>query len=351
MTGRNRIRAIFSGEPADGVGYWSGAPHPDAARQYKETLGVESDIELAVALGDDAIWIPAEGEAWRPPDGRPMWPAPELTGWIGFESLVFASAERVTQVEGFDWPVATHFDFASVEQRIREAHQQGLAVFGGPWCSVSTILMGLFGTEEMLVKMHTHPQIVEAAADHIAGFYEQAVTRFFTEVTEYPDVFFYASDLGTQQDLLMSPAMFRRFIRPALSRIADAAKPFGIPIMLHSCGSVERIIDDFVDMGITGLHPLQAKARGMSAVELARYRDRLVFVGGVDTQDLLPNAAASQVAAEVTRLKDVFGERYVVSPSHEALLPNVPLENVRAMRSAARRSAETRSAPDASGGS
>ena len=70
----------------------------------------------------------------------------------------------------------------------------------------------------------------------------------------------------------------------------------------------------------------------MNAERLAEYRDELVFVGGVDTQELLPFASPEEVKADVERLKECFGVRFVVSPSHEALLPNVPLENVLAMR-------------------
>ena len=71
----------------------------------------------------------------------------------------------------------------------------------------------------------------------------------------------------------------------------------------------------------------------MDAEYLAeKYKRQIAFIGGVDTQDLLPFHTAQEVADEVKRLKEVLGERFIVSPSHEALLPNVPLENVLAMR-------------------
>ena len=91
-----------------------------------------------------------------------------------------------------------------------------------------------------------------------------------------------------------------------------------------------------IDAGIDALHPLQAKANGMEAERLAsEFGDELVFIGGVDTQDLLPFGTPQQVKNEVRRLKKAFGQRYVVSPSHEAILPNVSVENVIAMRDAA----------------
>ena len=62
------------------------------------------------------------------------------------------------------------------------------------------------------------------------------------------------------------------------------------------------------------------------------FKDKLVFIGGVDTQDLLPFGTPQQIKDEIARIADIFGGRFIVSPSHEALLPNVPFENAIAMR-------------------
>ena len=77
----------------------------------------------------------------------------------------------------------------------------------------------------------------------------------------------------------------------------------------------------------------------MDAETLAReFGKDIVFVGGVDTQHLLIHATPQEIRDEVRRLKGIFGPYYVVSPSHEAILPNVHLENVIAMAEAARES-------------
>jgi uroporphyrinogen decarboxylase len=66
-----------------------------------------------------------------------------------------------------------------------------------------------------------------------------------------------------------------------------------------------------------------------------KYNDKVVFLGGVDTQQLLPFGTPDEVRNEVRRLRSLFGPNYIVSPSHETLLPNVPMENVEAMARAA----------------
>lgn len=90
--------------------------------------------------------------------------------------------------------------------------------------------------------------------------------------------------------------------------------------MVHSCGSIYQIIPDLIDAGVDILHPLQAQAYGMSAIELQQYKNDLAFVGGIDAQSFFVNATPQQIRDEVHRVKDILGPGLVVSPSHEELL-------------------------------
>jgi uroporphyrinogen decarboxylase len=73
-------------------------------------------------------------------------------------------------------------------------------------------------------------------------------------------------------------------------------------------------------------------AKNMDAESLAKkYNGKIVFLGGVDTQRLLPFGSPDDVRKEVRRLKELFGPNFIVSPSHESLLPNVSPENITAM--------------------
>jgi uroporphyrinogen decarboxylase len=64
------------------------------------------------------------------------------------------------------------------------------------------------------------------------------------------------------------------------------------------------------------------------------FRGKIAFMGGIDTQELLVNGTPEQVRADVHRVKALLGPRLIVSPSHEAILPNVPPENIQAMAEA-----------------
>jgi uroporphyrinogen decarboxylase len=91
-----------------------------------------------------------------------------------------------------------------------------------------------------------------------------------------------------------------------------------------------------IDAGVDCLHPLQARARDMEAERLARdFSGRLAFLGGIDAQELMTHGTPDQIRADVRRVKKLLGPNLIVSPSHEAILPNVPPENVRALAEAA----------------
>jgi uroporphyrinogen decarboxylase len=96
------------------------------------------------------------------------------------------------------------------------------------------------------------------------------------------------------------------------------------------------VIERLIVGGVNCLHPLQALAKDMDAETLAaHFKGRIAFMGGIDVQQLLTHGTPEAVRAEVRRVKRVLGPNLIVSPSHEAILPNVPPENVEALAQAA----------------
>jgi len=364
VNGRERIRAILRGTPVDRVGFWLGNPWELTKQAYARELGVtyvepsaplegdhtvlaaaavrkaKADADLALVLGSDLFWWSPEHDpaAWRHPDGKPIF---DCYGGRQRESLgqpgILATCKDPGELDEIEWPDPVHFDFSTTLAVLDSIHERGMAVASGMWAPFFHVLCDFFGMENYFVKMHTHPEVVAAATERLLGFYVEANRRFLDAAGGAVDVLFFGNDLGSQDNLLISPAAFEEFVYPGIERLVEQAKEYGLAVMLHSCGAVGKVIPRFLAAGVDALHPLQAKAAGMAAHELAeRFRGQVAFVGGVDTQVLLPERGPDEVSCEVRRLIELFGPRFVVSPSHEALLPHVPLENVLAMRNAAR---------------
>ncbi|MGB9618926.1 MAG: uroporphyrinogen decarboxylase family protein [Armatimonadota bacterium] len=333
MTSRERVKTIFAGGQPDRCGFWLGMPHPDTWPIYLKHFGFSTEQQLRRHLGDDLVWLPCDWLSYKHPEGKPLFNAVRI-GISEGAVPVFADCEDPAEVDAWDgWPSPDYLDFTEVLDQLRNAGDVYRA--SGMWSCFFHIVADHFGMENYFVKMFTHPDVVDAVTRHVCEFYLEANRRFFKLAGPEMDAFFFGNDLGTQLDLIIGPNEIDRFVMPYTRKLVEQAHAYGYQVMHHCCGSIHRIIDRFIEIGIDALHPLQARARGMDAESLAqRFKGRIAFVGGIDTQELLVHGTPEQVKAEVRRVMGVLGPNLVVSPSHEALLPNVPPENVLAMAEA-----------------
>lgn len=330
MNSRERVRKIIAGEPADRYGFWLGNPHHDTWPILHEYFGTTSEEALRQKLNDDYRWIMPRGYAH--PNGLRMFyiPGKVAHGFAG----PFANAKEVSELEDYDWPRVEYMDFGETMQRLRDADHYYRA--SGMWSPFYHVVMDLFGMESYMMNMFLNPKLVHAVTDRVCQFYYDANEILYAQAGDLIDGFFFGNDFGTQLDLICGPRQFDQFIMPWFKTFTDQAHRWGYQVILHSCGAIHKVIDRFVSAGVECLHPLQALAASMSAEELARdFGGRISFMGGIDTQDLLVNGTPEQVKEDVRRVKRLLGPRLIVSPSHEAVLPNVPPENIAAMAEAA----------------
>ena len=119
---------------------------------------------------------------------------------------------------------------------------------------------------------------------------------------------------------------------PGTRKLVAQAKSFGLKVIHHSCGSIYDIIPDLIDAGVDAIHPIQALATGMDPERLQKdFGARVSFCGGVDAQNLLVFGTPEQIRAKVLELKRIFPTGLIISPSHEAILPDVNPANVAAL--------------------
>jgi len=329
MTSREKVNRIFRRQSTTTPAFWTGHPSDGTVTNCAAAWGIEATREAIYSrLGDDCRWITADG-GYCHPDGRP--PFDPNHGGI---KHCFANTESLAEIDAYPWPDARHCDFTQTYAAI-DKHPDKM-VFTGLWSPFFHNLADFVGMENLFIKMYDCPEVVEALTTRITDYYVAANEKFFAGLGDRADVMFFGNDLGTQLDLLISPEAFRRFFLPSVKRLAAVGKAHNKLVMLHSCGSIYRIIPDLIEAGIDVLHPIQAQAAGMSAVELAPYKNEIAFLGGIDAQSFFVTATPAEVKAEVRRVRSLLGPWLVVSPSHEEILPNVPPANILAMAEAAK---------------
>jgi len=192
------------------------------------------------------------------------------------------------------------------------------------------------GMEKAILDLAASPELagrmLEQAAVFSLRIAEAACDRFPL------DWLWTGDDVGGQQAMIMSPECWRDMIRPHLTKIIDVGRSRGLWTAYHSCGSIRPIIPDLIEMGLDVLNPIQCNCPGMDPLELKKeFGAQLSFMGGVDTQNLLPNGTADEVYRETIRLLEGMtadGGGYILAASH-AVPPETPLENIFAMYRAA----------------
>jgi hypothetical protein len=148
------------------------------------------------------------------------------------------------------------------------------------------------------------------------------------------------TDFGTQCSLMQSKAIFLKLYKPYYKRVNEwVHKNTSWKTFYHTCGAVEPLIEEFIDMGMDILNPVQCSATGMDPKKLkAVYGDRIVFWGGgVDTQRVLPSGTPEEVKKQVFERLKIFspGGGFVFATIHN-ILAGIPPENIIAMYEALR---------------
>jgi uroporphyrinogen decarboxylase len=262
----------------------------------------------------------------------------------GYASIIEYPLQTATleDLETYDWPdPADILDYDSIRNKAIELHKEGDYAIVGNMGSPGNIFEQswyLRGLTEFFLDLVDNKDFAHALMSKITEIRKQNAKYFLDEVGEYLDVFQLADDLAMQNGPYMSPELYREMIKPyqlELFRFVKELTP--AKIYYHSCGSVTRLLDDLIDVGVDILNPVQVSAEGMGTDQLKqRFGNRLSFWGAIDTTDILPKGTTDDVRSEVRRvIHDLApGGGFVLASVHN-LQPDIPPENILAMFEAA----------------
>ncbi len=236
-----------------------------------------------------------------------------------------------------DWPDPRRlFDFTALPRRIREANGlnrywwmiEGESMFDRSWA--------VRGMEPFLVDMLDQPELADYVLERMAAFFFEYTRMILEKADGLIDAVGIYNDLGTQGGMLISPAVYREFVKPRQNRYIEMVKSHGAKVFYHSCGAIEPIIPDLVEIGVDILDPLQMRAMRITPEDMKRKHGKSVTLhGGLDTQGFLQKASPAEVKNEVHHLIETLGQGggYILSGSH-LYQADVPVENIAAIHEA-----------------
>ena len=194
----------------------------------------------------------------------------------------------------------------------------------------------LRGMEQFLMDMILNKPAAKALMAKVEQIVLDLEAALLEEIGPYVQMAETQDDLGTQNALMISPAMYREFVQPSHIRLSELIKKKtggAAKVFLHSDGSIFDVLPDVIAAGIEVLNPVQPQAKQMDAVALKeKFGKQLVFHGGLDQQHTIPHGTVADAEGEVKRVLRALakGGGYIFSPCHN-LQPDVPPENILAI--------------------
>jgi uroporphyrinogen decarboxylase len=188
----------------------------------------------------------------------------------------------------------------------------------------------LRGYEQMLTDFAQNPEIAERILEIPYQYHLTAAKRLAQMGV---DMIWTGDDVGAQNTMLISPKMWRKFLKPRMANFIAELKAINpqLKIAYHSDGNIYPIIHDLIEIGLDVLNPIQPAS--MDPAQLKRdFGDHLCFWGSIDEQHTLPFGSAEDVAVEVRRRLETIGKNggLILGPTHHVQL-DTPMENFWAM--------------------
>lgn len=221
----------------------------------------------------------------------------------------------------FPDPVADRY-YADIPEKLARygdrfrVYQVGFSLYERAWT--------LRGWQNLMTDFYDHPAFVHELLNTIADW---NIAQIAKALRYDIDAVYFGDDWGQQRGLQMGPKAWREFIYPALQRMYGFVRKEERYVMIHSCGDVDELFDDLIEIGLHCFNPFQPEVMNVDAL-MQRYRGRLAFHGGLSTQRTLPYGTAEDVRQETAHLLALGREGgYIFAPAHD-VEGDVPLENM-----------------------
>lgn len=362
MNSRERVLVAIKNEPPDRCpvdfgGTQFSCCEPETLHHMREILGFDvpddrdpdgtwPDDQIMDYLGSDLRWVsreipfavmkelyPKEYEKHLAKKKKDVSVNTDKPHYDFHAPLKDATLEELQKIEPEKPPI---FPFIDWQKKLAQTYRErGFA-------TTLSVGAGFFergcwsrGYEQIAVDLLLEPDIIKCLFDRWLEESLHAVETKVKPMAHLVDIFCFGDDLGIQTGPFMSLDTYRTMVKPYMAELYKAVHDAAPNSYLfhHSCGSVISMLDDFVEIGIDILNPIQPKAAGMTPEALKeKSAERICFHGGMDLQELLPNGTPEAVREEAFRRQRTLGSGggYICAPAH--IVPaDCPAENILAI--------------------
>lgn len=250
------------------------------------------------------------------------------TGDSASHAAPLTGLESVAELNDYPFPDVMQPECHShLESAIHEIHKQGLAATGQMSQTIFELSWQMRGMQKWMMDMFINEEFLTVLLDRITDIRAKMAKRFAEAGV---DILRVGDDVGTQRAMIMSPEMWRKWLKPRMAFVIQSARDVkpDIPVKYHSDGYIEDIIPDLCEIGVTILNPIQPEC--MDPVKLKKmYGKKLAFWGTIGTQTTMPFASPAEIREVIkTRIRTIgFDGGLILAPTH-SINADVPWENI-----------------------
>jgi uroporphyrinogen decarboxylase len=308
---------------------------PELAERLRKEMDVPQEKDLGLHLGNDMVVGGAGMEKSFYRSDEPEYVCPWGITWRNVRN----ATGRYTEIARFPlagdedklarWETPDPLDkgnFTDVRNKL-ETYGDSVWVTGSCRCTLFESAWYLRGMDQLFMDMMLNPEYAHALFEKIMAYPRALLSEF---IRMGVDMVWVGDDVATQRGMLMSPEMWRTYIKPQYASLISELKTLRpeIKIAYHSCGNCRDVIPELIEIGIDVLHPIQPKA--MDPVLVKRdFGNRIVLFGGMDIQEIMPFGDTETVEREVDRLIEGCspGGGFILAGAHH-LQADTPTENI-----------------------
>ncbi len=353
MKPRDRVLKALNGEEVDRPPIFMTLT-PEAAQKMSKHLNMPyeepldsllstriSHMDLLTKMGNDCVGVAATAPTNFPTRiidkelkvSTNEWGMKFIDVGIYFEFFEYplAHAKTLEDIENYNWP-------APMAEGRFDAAAAAIKKYGDKYAIVADLETSFFETSWYLMGMEKMLMDLAMGEEHVFALFDKIMkinTEIGCKLIEMGvDIIWAGDDFGTQRGMMISPDMWRKVFKPRIKWMFAEFRKVNpkIKIAWHSCGSIIPIIEDFAEIGLDILNPIQPLAEGMDPQFLKdNYGDKLCFFGGIDIQNLMPKGTPSEIKKEVKRRMSILGKGggYIVAPAHN-IQDDTSVENIEA---------------------
>jgi uroporphyrinogen decarboxylase len=205
-------------------------------------------------------------------------------------------------------------DVDAFVSRIGSRHPD-FPVFGGV-CEAHEMLWRIIGSENVMLWMGMYPDEIARFVQRIHEFTLQLVRAQIKAAGGKLDGMVIWGDVAYKKGMLFSPDFWRKHFKPGVKALIDECHASGLPVIYHGCGNVNRIFEDFIEIGVDAYNPLEAKA-GLDVVDLRRrFGHRIGFCGNMDVMLWATGDREAIRKAVLTKLNAAKGGGFIFQSDH-----------------------------------